>query len=100
MTTLREAMERVRSLQRQRKTTKEQPPVEGGSLPTWVVRGITTRPGGLVVQCPRQDCQQAFIVDPHWPRGGYATRPCPYCFKTAKLPPRLRRITTTPRRTT
>lgn len=65
----------------------ELPHVDGGSLPTWVV----AREGyHLRITCPREDCQQTALVAASWPRGGYATRPCTYCFKTAKIPPRLR----------
>ena len=70
-----------------RKVQGEAPPVEGGSLPTWLVGVAPSRPGMRII-CPR--CERVALVDPSWPRGGYATRPCTYCFKTAKIPPRLR----------
>lgn len=72
-----------------RASKPELPPVVGGSLPTWVVRK-NVRPPGLVIVCPRGDCGEKAIVAPDWGEGGYATRPCTYCFKTAKVPPRLR----------
>lgn len=74
----------------------ELPPVVGGSLPTWLVAvlaGPLPTPVGervLLIKCPRADCQQPALVTPNWAQGGYATRPCTYCFRTAKIPPRLR----------
>lgn len=59
----------------------------GGSLPTWLVGVAPSRPGMRII-CPR--CDRVALVDASWPVGGYATRPCPYCFRAAKIPPRLR----------
>lgn len=66
---------------------EEAPPVQGGSLPTWLVGVAPSRPGMRIV-CPH--CARVTLVDAQWPVGGYATRPCTYCFKTAKVPSRLR----------
>jgi hypothetical protein len=70
-----------------KRRTGRLPPVEGGSLPTWVV-GISPPKPGLTVCCP--SCQGEAQVTAAWPHGGYATRPCTYCWRTAKIPPRLR----------
>ena len=82
------------------KRTGQLPLVEGGSLPTWVVKRTKLVPDWLRLHCPR--CGGQAIVDPTWPVGGYATRPCTYCFAASKIPPRLRepsRKPTTSRRT-
>lgn len=85
--TLTQAVARVLAVQRQRATEAERPPVQGGSLPTWAVVGAG---GMLALTCPRADCKQMTLVAPSWARGGYSTRPCTYCFRTAKVPAELR----------
>lgn len=85
--TLTQAVARVLAVQRQRATEEERAPVQGGSLPTWAVVAAGKM---LAVTCPRKDCQQMALVAPSWPRGGYSTRPCTYCFRTAKVPATLR----------
>jgi hypothetical protein len=85
--TLTQAAARVLAVQRHRATMAERPPVDGGSLPTWLVA-----PAGklLALTCPRKDCQQMALVAASWARGGYSTRPCTTCFRTAKVPAALR----------
>lgn len=46
-------------------------------------------PFDLLVICPRKDCGATHaVVARHWLAGQYGTRPCPYCFKTARIPAR------------
>jgi hypothetical protein len=66
--------------------TGQLPLVEGGSLPTWLVKPESAH--RLRITCTR--CQGWAIVPTSWGVGGYATRPCTHCFKTSKVPPRLR----------
>lgn len=66
--------------------TGQLPLVEGGSLPTWVVKRESRY--RLRIVCTR--CQGWAIVPTSWPVGGYATRPCTHCFAASKVPPRLR----------
>ena len=47
------------------------------------------RTQALLITCPRADCRHEFIVAKSWKNSSeYGTRPCPYCFKTAKIPPK------------
>jgi hypothetical protein len=59
------------------------------SLPTWVARRASV---GLMllITCPRATCGRQAQVDLDWGEGGYATRPCPYCFRAATVPDELR----------
>lgn len=80
-------------------------------LPEFVVKPSQDFKGWLVVTCPRPDCGDIFLVRrKKWQEQRFFTirsggevpvnsRPCPYCFKAARLPVRYtRRVTTTTRR--
>lgn len=89
MSTLAEAVARMLAAQQLRaaQAQAERAGVQGGSLPTW---GVSPVGRLLLLTCPRSGCQQEALVAPGWARGGYATRPCTFCFKAAKVPPQLR----------
>lgn len=64
------------------------------TLPVWKVTKL--KPGQFGLECPRTGCHgklvvnaQQWIKQEHKFRG----RSCPYCFKTAKIPERLRKRT-------
>jgi hypothetical protein len=68
-------------------------------LPTYVVKASEDFPGWLVVNCPREDCEgegRPFVVHTNWRKEQRTTfkdtvlfaRPCPYCWRSAKMPPR------------
>lgn len=56
-------------------------------LPFWVAVRVA---GGYQITCPRKACGRRALVDKAWPKDGYGTRPCTYCFKTAVIPEELR----------
>jgi hypothetical protein len=57
------------------------------TLPFWAAVRVA---GGYKIKCPRKACGHSALVDKTWPTGGYRTRPCTYCFKTATIPEELR----------
>jgi hypothetical protein len=66
-------------------------------LPVFVAKRSLDYPGWLIVQCPREDCDDIFLVrSSRWRRkyrtsgGNVVTgRSCPYCFRAARLPRKL-----------
>lgn len=68
-------------------------------LPTFGATRSKDYPAWTVVTCPREDCAQTFLVKTAvwFERRIYGQkdtviigRPCPYCFKAARLPARSR----------
>jgi hypothetical protein len=56
-------------------------------LPPWAAVRVA---GGYMITCPRKACGRKALVDKAWPKDGYGTRPCTYCFKAAVIPEELR----------
>lgn len=82
---------------RRRQSRREEP--SEGTLPTFKLGdsyrtaiGEDTRERAVIeVICPRRGCGLPFVVlKKEWPTSSeYRTRPCPMCFKTAKIPGEL-----------
>ena len=66
--------------------------MEGAAPQKWVLPfwGTSRVAGGYKIKCPRKACGHTALVDKSWPKDGYGTRPCTYCFKTAVIPEELR----------
>lgn len=54
----------------------------------WRVQRLSMKQWKII--CPHADCGGHAIVSYRWPFGGLATRACTYCFKTARIPERVR----------
>lgn len=57
-------------------------------LPAFTVVKLPGKPGQIGIVCPRADCGgKAIVAKRKWmTQIDSPTRPCPYCFRAARLP--------------